>query len=306
MPIFGINKGRVEAIPEVNFDLEKDVQNLVQNNMKKIFGVDFVTSEFQLNNLRVDSLGYDSENNSFVIFEYKRDKNFSVIDQGYAYLALLLNNKAEFVLLYNEKLSPQLKKDQVNWSQSKVVFICPSFTIYQRKAIEFKDLPIELWEVKGYSNNTILFNQIQAPQTSESISTVTEKSEVIRRVSQEVKIYSEQSHLDKGNENIKSVYKELKDAILSIGTEVTIKPTAKYIAFTSVTNFVDIVVYKGQLNLFLNMRKGTLNDPKNLARDVSSVGHWGNGDYQIVVSELSNLGYLLSLIRQSYDKNSNT
>jgi hypothetical protein len=155
---------------------------------------------------------------------------------------LLLNNKAEFVLLYNEKLSPQLKKDEVNWSQSKVVFVCPSFTVYQRKAIEFQDLPIELWEVKGYSNNTILFNQIQPPHTSESISTVTQKSEVIRRVSEEVKIYSEQSHLDKGNENIRSIYNELKDAILSIGTEITIKPTAKYIAFISATNFVDIVV----------------------------------------------------------------
>lgn len=163
-----------------------------------------------------------------------------------------------------------------------------------------------MWEVKGYSNNTILFNQIQAPQTSESITTVTQKSDVVRRVSQEVKMYSEQLHLEKGNGIIKSVYKEFKDAILSISNEVSIKPTAKYIAFMSTTNFVDIVVYKGQLNLFLNMRKGTLNDPKNLARDVSSVGHWRNGDYQIVVSELSNLGYLLSLFRQSYDNNSQT
>jgi RecB family endonuclease NucS len=93
MPIFSINKGKVETIPEVTFNLEKEVQNLVQDNMKIIFGVNFVTSEFELNNLRVDSLGYDSENNSFVIFEYKRDKNFSVIDQGYAYLALMLTTK---------------------------------------------------------------------------------------------------------------------------------------------------------------------------------------------------------------------
>src|SRR5206468_7734860 len=115
MPIFGINNGKLEVIPERAFDLEKDMQKLVENNMMAIFGFKFVTSEFQLNDLRVDSLGYDTESNSFVIFEYKRDKNFSVIDQGYAYLALLLNNKAEFVLLYNEKSSPQLKKDDINW-----------------------------------------------------------------------------------------------------------------------------------------------------------------------------------------------
>jgi RecB family endonuclease NucS len=43
--------------------------------------------------LRVDSLGYDEESNSFVIVEYKRDKHSSVFDQGVAYLALMLNNK---------------------------------------------------------------------------------------------------------------------------------------------------------------------------------------------------------------------
>ncbi len=49
-----------------------------------------VKSEFQLNNLRIDTLAFDKESNSFVIIEYKRGVNFSVIDQGYAYLALLI------------------------------------------------------------------------------------------------------------------------------------------------------------------------------------------------------------------------
>ena len=51
------------------------------------------------------------------------------------------------------------------------------------------------------------------------------------------------------------------------------------------------------------MKKGTLNDPKKSARDVSNIGHWGNGDYEIKIKELSNLSYLLSLIQQSYDMN---
>jgi predicted transport protein len=51
------------------------------------------------------------------------------------------------------------------------------------------------------------------------------------------------------------------------------------------------------------MKKGTLNDPKNMARDVSNVGRWGNGDYEVIVNDSSNIGYTLSLIRQSYDKN---
>jgi predicted transport protein len=27
----------------------------------------------------------------------------------------------------------------------------------------------------------------------------------------------------------------------------------------------------------------TLNDPKKIARDVSNMGHWGNGDYEIKI-----------------------
>ncbi len=102
---------------------------------------------------------------------------------------------------------------------------------------------------------------------------------------------------------ISNLYTEIKDTILSLDMNITIKPTAKYMAFIRSTNFVDIVLYRNQLNLFLNMKKGTLNDPRNMAKDVSTVGHWGNGDYQVIVNDSSNIGYILSLIRQSYDKN---
>ena len=136
MPIFTNTNGKLELISEKPFDLERDVQKLIETNMKTIFNLEFITSEYILNDLRVDSLGYDEETKSFVIIEYKRDKNFSVIDQGYAYLALLLNNKADFTLLYNEKTSKSLKKNDIDWSQSRIKFIAPFYTTYQRKAIE--------------------------------------------------------------------------------------------------------------------------------------------------------------------------
>ena len=51
------------------------------------------------------------------------------------------------------------------------------------------------------------------------------------------------------------------------------------------------------------MKKGTLIDPKNIARDVSNIGHWGHGDYQIKLTDSTDLGYILTLIKHSYDKN---
>jgi hypothetical protein len=195
--IFSINRGILKEISEQHIELEKDIQKIVENNMYTIFGIDFVASEFELNGLRVDSLGYDkNESNSFTITEYKRDKSFSVIDQGYAYLGLLVNNQAEFILLYNEKNKNPLRKEDVDWSQSRVIFISPFFTTYQRKAIEFKDLPMELWEARLYSNNTILFNQIKSPEKSESITKISQKSALVRSVNQQVRVYNEDNHFE--------------------------------------------------------------------------------------------------------------
>ncbi|MCQ8213634.1 hypothetical protein NON08_14265 [Cetobacterium somerae] len=49
--------------------------------------------------------------------------------------------------------------------------------------------------------------------------------------------------------------------------------------------------------MWLNAKKGTLNDSKNLSKDVSSTGHWGNGDYEVSISNDDELEYILSLIK---------
>ena len=103
MQIFTEDKGVLKEVFQQPFVLETHVQRLVENNMKALFNIDFVASEFMVKGLRVDSLGYDEESNSFVIVEYKRDKHSSVFDQGVAYLALMLNNKADFRAKYMEK-----------------------------------------------------------------------------------------------------------------------------------------------------------------------------------------------------------
>ena len=110
MALFSIGSNlRVEVIKEHPFSLEKEIQSITEENLKTVFGLHFVKSEFSLNNFRIDTLAYDEEAGTFVIIEYKRDKNFSVIDQGYAYLSLMLNNKADFILEYNESSEGRLR-----------------------------------------------------------------------------------------------------------------------------------------------------------------------------------------------------
>ncbi len=304
MALFNIdNQGKLELIKELPFKLEREIQTLTEQNMKAVFGFDFVRSEFALNNFRIDTLAFDKEASSFVIIEYKRDKTFSVIDQGYAYLSLMLNNKADFILEFNERNSKEtLKRDDVDWSQSKVIFISPSFTTYQKEAINFKDLPIELWEVRRYSNKTVSYNQIKTSGSQESIKTISHQNDTIEKVTREIKVFTEEEHLDKASEEIKELYEKLKNAILNLDN-LEVKPKKLYIAFVASSNVVDILIQRNQIKMWLNLRKGELSDPKGICRDVSQTGHWGNGDYEIIFRTDEDLEYILSLIKQSIKKN---
>jgi hypothetical protein len=84
----------------------------------------------------------------------------------------IVANKADFLIEFNEKNAKQLKRDDIEWQQSRVIFIAPFFTPYQKSAINFKNLPIELWEIKFYSNNLVEYKQIEPLETSENIEMV--------------------------------------------------------------------------------------------------------------------------------------
>jgi predicted transport protein len=305
MSLFSIKNDKLERVKEVPFKSErKDIQRITESSLKEVFGFEFVKSELELGNLRIDTLAFDNENKSFIIIEYKIDQSFSVIDQGYAYLGLLLNNKADFILEYNERKSQSLKRGDVDWSQSKVVFVSPQFTKYQKQAINFRDLPIELWEISKFANGTLLFNQLKSPETSESITKVSPRSDIVQKVSREIKVYREEDHLNGLPSEIVELYQELKDRVLGLGENIEVRPRKKYVGFVASSNFVDVHPQKSQLKLWINMPKGELDDPQDVARDVSVIGHWGNGDYEVIVKSADDLYYLMSLIKQSYAKHS--
>lgn len=101
-------------IAEERFPLETEIQRLTEANLQDLFDLNLVKSEFELHGLRIDTLAFDMEAGTFVIIEYKKDRNFSVIDQGFAYLNLMLNNKSDFILEYNESFMTQpLKRGDV-------------------------------------------------------------------------------------------------------------------------------------------------------------------------------------------------
>jgi predicted transport protein len=290
-------------VKEEKFKLEKEIQSICENNLEKIFGLTFVKSEFSINNFRIDTLAFNEETKSFVIIEYKKVKNYSVIDQGYGYLSTMLNNKADFIIEYNESLDKNLKRNTVDWSQSKVIFVSPSFTNYQKESINFKDLPIELWEVKKFENDFVYFNNIKAKNPTENIATITKQDDENEEL-KELKVYSEDDHLINKPEYLIELYEKIKEGIFNFSDEIEIYFVKFYVGFKiNNKNFLSLQIQNSKIKIWINLKKGNLDDPKNITRDVSEKGHYAVGDYEIHLKDDENLEYVLSLIKQSYLKN---
>lgn len=299
MPIYIDNMNSLTEIHEYPFKLEREIQVLFEQNLNGIMRLTLVRSEFSIKTKRIDTLAYDEESNAFVIIEYKRDKNISVVDQGFTYLSLMLENKADFIVEFNEQLKRNLKRDDVDWSQTRVAFVSPFFTDNQIQATNFKDIAIELWEVKRYDNNIVLINQLKKSRSAESIKPVILENKELKRVTDEIIVYTEDRHISKASEEITELYGKFRDAILNLSDGIEVKPTKLYIAFKKNSNIVDIEIQKKTLKIFINAVWGTIDDSRGLARNVSNVGHYGNGDYQIQVDNDKNLEYIMSLIKQA-------
>lgn len=298
MIIYNTTGNTLVQVREKPFKLERDIQSIFETNLQNIMGLLFVKSEFTIKNKRIDTLAYDKQTNAFIIIEYKRDKNYSVVDQGLTYLNLMLQNKAEFILTYNETLKDTLHSKDVDWSQSRVAFVSPSFTENQISASDFKDFGIELWEVKQFENNTISINSIKKSNGAPSIKPLLENSDNLKEVKESIKVYTEEDHYSSGSAYIIEIYEKFKAAILNLADNIEVLPQKYYIAFKKGSNISDIEIQKKSLKIFINAKIGSLDDPKGIAKNVSNIGHRGNGDYQIQIENDNDLEYIMSLIKQ--------
>lgn len=300
MALYTNQSGKLKEVKEKPFKLEKDIQKIFEENLSAIMGLVLVKSEFSIKNKRIDTLAYDPQSCAFIIIEFKREKNPSVVDQGFTYLSLMLENKADFIVEYNESLSQNMKREDVDWSQTRVAFVSTSFTENQVLATNFKDIAIELWEVKHFDNDTLLINPIKKSNAAESIKPLTQNKEAFKIVTEEIKVYTEDEHIQKATEFIAELYQKFRQGILQLADDIEIKPKKMEIGFRKESKlFTDICILKNSIKIWINLKKGNLDDPKHLAEDVSEKGHWGNGDYQIQVATDKDLEYIMSLIKQA-------
>jgi hypothetical protein len=310
MDLYNLKNKKLSQIDQKPFNLEKDIQSVVEQNTQELFNIDFVTSEFSLGNFRIDSLCYDEENKSFVIIEYKKGKSYSVIDQGYSYLSLMLNNKSDFILEYNENKKNSLKRGDVDWSSSKVIFISPSFNTYQKNSVNFQDVPFELWEIKKYSNNMISLNQHQS-SSKESIQNLEgKKNSIIKDVGKEVRVVSEDELFVGKDEGIHDLFQQMKEKILD-WEDVRITNNYQYFRVQKGKNikfyidpqknnlkleFLSRIDFKGDVKS--KKKKFVLDDPKKL---FSLLKNKYRETYTLKLKDNKNLDYVFLMLKQKFD-----
>ena len=289
-----------KELKQKDFKNEKELQNFFENNIETILGYKFIDTEFVVGDFRIDSLAFDEESKSFRIIEYKNVKNHSLVDQGYTYLKLMLERKADFVLQYNIKTKSSLTTQDIDWSQSRIIFVAPIYTAYQLNATDFKNIPVDLVKLTRYEDDIIEIDFIK--KTSNVKVQDIQMESIQNDVNKEIIVYTEEDHLSKVSDNIKRVYEELKNRILELD-DIDVEVKKLYIAFKGIRNIADIEFHKNKLKIYINMKKDSLNDPLKLTKDISGIGHWGNGDYCIIIDKKDDIDNVIPLIKQSLKVN---
>lgn len=300
MPVFQIKKKKLLPVKEKRFNLERDLQKLVEDNLKTLFGLEFVSSEFPIEEFYIDTLAFDPETNAFTIIEYKKDKSLSIVDQGLHYLSLLHTNKSDFVLALSEKKNKFFKKQSIDWQSSKVIFIARSFSERQVGSTNFRNFPIELWQAALYEGGLFDITLIETERTGEPITEVVKDSKT-RKIAETIKEFTEQDHKRNGSPKTREWYGQLKTKILDLDERIKVHITRSYIAFkTKETNFVYTRIQSTKLVIDIRIDKPKqvpgIEIKKNTVRAWDTTPSW-----RTYIKRNEDIRKVMDFIEQSYN-----
>ncbi|MBU1863912.1 MAG: transporter [Candidatus Omnitrophica bacterium] len=303
MALFKIDGSVVTKIVAKELDLEKYLQRLFEQNLRELLNIVFLAHEYTTSfGGRIDTLGID-RNGSPCIIEYKKNQNDNVINQGLSYLRWLLDHKADFeILCRNKKIDVE-----IDWDTPRVICIAESYNKFDLDTADILPMNIELLRYCIYGENLLYLEPESYQKVKVATAKIVKKSRDKKAKEMQLqKVYSLDDHLTDIKKEAIDLFQDLRSKILSLDQNIIEEAKAKYIAYKTTTNFVDIVVKQYGVKIFLNVKSGQLNDPQKLARDLTKpkpIGHWGNGDYEIKIKSVENANAVFALIKQSYNLN---
>ena len=290
--LFNING---KEYPGGTVTLEKELQTVIEKHMETFFGVTFLATEYcTTDGGRMDSIGID-ENYCPVIFEYKRSVKENVINQGLFYLNWLLDHKDSFKVLVIDKLGLD-KAEKIDWSMPRVVCIAGDFTKYDESAIKQMNRNISLIRYKKFGDDLLMFEQVNENIVSGTVNTDS---------SQKTKA-NDTTFVDQmatAEDDVKTLYENLKNYVLSLGDDVRETHLKRYSAFKKIKNIASVVIMKKKLLLYLSLDVNSVNFEDGFSRDVTNIGHWGCGNIEISIQNSNDLNKAKQYIDRSYNEN---
>ena len=291
-------KGQVKELNSNQVPLEKELQQLLEQNMSTFFGVTFLKSEYRITNGRMDSIGID-ENNCPVIFEYKRSVNENVINQGLFYLDWLLDHKADFKLLVMDPLGSE-QADKIDWSMPCVICVANDFTKFDEHAVNQMQRNIKLVKYKKFGNDLISLEYLNAPQVQpiEFDDGFVKQTKKSNSKDKDFDQYFNEAGIK--NQNL---FYSVRDYILSLGDDVSENRLKLYVAFKKVRNIICAEVYRNNVCLHLRLNPDTVDLAQGFIEDVRNKGHWGTGDLRINLKSVEDFEKAKPLLDRAYNEN---
>jgi predicted transport protein len=301
MALFQMNGKQLTLIRPANFNLEKDIQALIEKNLETVFNSRFVATEFPTGSEhagRIDTLALSEDNNP-VIIEYKKVESSELINQSLYYLSWIKDHRGDFQIAANQALG---KNVEIDWTDVRVICIAPGYKKYDLHAVQMMGANIELWQYRLFENGAFYLEEIFRRSTSltgDTSSTINGKNPVMVAAGKKAAMtritgsYSFEGHIKNIDKDIKEIVLDLRDYILSIDESVEESPKKYFIAYKVAQNFVCMEVKKTKINLYLKLDPSEIKEMPENARDVRDIGHYGTGDFELTIrkKEEAETGY---------------
>jgi predicted transport protein len=308
MPLFHIDKNNLTIAKPINFNKEKEIQTLIENNLEVVFNCKFIATEFSTGPKhagRIDTLALSEDNNP-VIIEYKKIASSELVNQSLYYLDWINDHNGDFQIAVNKKLG---KNIEIDWNDIRVICIAPEYKKFDLYAVRSMGANIELWQYKLYNTNTLYLEEVFRKSTvliSSSETDTKDKNPVIveagKKAAQtrQTGSYTFDEHSKVCDDKTKKILQDLRDFILNIDEAVEETPKKFYIAYKVSQNFVCIEARKNKILLFLKLNPKEINIPEN-GRDVSNIGHYGTGDFEMSINNPEEMEKSKKYIKSAFE-----
>ena len=305
MPLFTVTKTTLLPIDQTNFETEQVLQKLIESNLESVFACRFVATEFftgAQHSGRIDTLALSEDHNP-VIIEYKRVESSELINQSLFYLSWIQDHQGDFEIAAQKSLG---NKVEVDWSDVRVICLAPNYKKYDLHAVQVMGANLELWTYRLFKNGSLYLEEVfqksitTSPSSSPTGNSLTagQKAALSRKTGS----YTVEQHFTNKPAAMKKLAQSIQEFVLGLDPAIKEIPKKYYIAYKISQNVICMGIHKNRVGLYVKLDPKKVNVPKELARDMTNVGHYGTGDVELSVRSQSDLELVKPFLEQAYQK----